>query len=124
VEEMSRVFSVGPAPGKGRAPATAIVTAEDAPATKDDTWAANSSTASQAKKTNQSTRAPEKTKGAQAAASASTQELMDELCAIAGNDGERANTIEGRETATEYSRRVKASVAEREEQVCSPHEPY
>jgi len=47
-------------------------------------------------------------------AHASTQELIDELRAIAGNDGERVNTVEGRETAAEYSRRVKASVAERE----------
>jgi hypothetical protein len=45
---------------------------------------------------------------------ASTEELIDELRAIAGNDGERVNTVEGRETATEYSRRVKASIAERE----------
>ena len=48
------------------------------------------------------------------ATNASTEELIDELRAIAGNDGERVNTVEGRETATEYSRRVKTAIAERE----------
>ncbi len=33
-----------------------------------------------------------------------TDELIDELKAIAGNDGARVNQVEGRETAAEYSR--------------------
>ena len=48
------------------------------------------------------------------AAQVSTEQLIDELRAIAGNDGERVNTIEGRETAAQYARRVKATLVERE----------
>jgi hypothetical protein len=43
-----------------------------------------------------------------------TDELIDELKAIAGNDGERVNQVEGRETAAEYSRRVKETIKARE----------
>jgi hypothetical protein len=43
-----------------------------------------------------------------------TEELIDELKAIAGNDGERVNQVEGRETAAEYSRRVKETIKARE----------
>ena len=48
------------------------------------------------------------------AAQVSTEQLIDELRAIAGNDGERVNTIEGRETAAQYARRVQATLVERE----------
>ena len=43
-----------------------------------------------------------------------TDELIDELKVIAGNDGERVNQVEGRETAAEYSRRVKETIKARE----------
>ena len=108
---MSRVFSKGPAP----APAKTEMKEEGRPsAIKEATRAGDakadvpSSLSVAPADSSKSSYVPAK--------NVSTQDLIDELMAIAGNDGERVNTIEGRETASEYSRRVKASIAERESQ--------
>jgi tetratricopeptide (TPR) repeat protein len=109
---MSRVFSVGPTPGKkAEIPTPEPVLPQPQQAVDLPPVALLDHNA-----TSVAPKAPVAASKPRAASVAhvSAQELMDELRAIAGNDGQRVNTVEGRETATEYSRRVKASLAKRE----------